>query len=87
MPTSPTTAATVPTDETVLDRRFVRVLGRGPGDLVRFEFAIGWPDLAAELMLPKAQFDAFCVREHVQMLPEGQTGAGPATGTPEGDDA
>ena len=72
---------------TVLERRFVRVLGRGPGDLVRFEFAIGWPDLAAELMLPKAQFDAFCVREHVQMLPEGPPGAGPATGTPEGDDA
>lgn len=50
-------------------RRFVRVLQRGPGDLVRFEFAIGWPDLCAELVLPSAAFDAFCARENTLPWP------------------
>ncbi len=53
----------------VLSQRFVRVLRRGPGDLVRFEFAIGWPDLSVELVLPSASFDAFCAREHTLPWP------------------
>ena len=54
----------------VLTQRFVRVLQRGPGDLVRFEFAIGWPDLSVELVLPSPSFDAFCVREHTLPWPD-----------------
>lgn len=51
-------------------RRFVRVLRVQPQDgLVAFEFAIGWPDLAVELVLPVRAFDEFCALhtvEHVE---------------------
>ena len=66
MPSHPTEAAVTPS---VLSQRFVRVLQRGPGDLVRFEFAIGWPDLSVELVLPSPSFDAFCEREHTLPWP------------------
>jgi phenol hydroxylase P0 protein len=32
--------------------RFVRVIEQRPDGLVAFEFAIGWPELAVELLLP-----------------------------------
>jgi phenol hydroxylase P0 protein len=48
--------------------RFVRVLEQRPGGLVTFEFAIGWPELAVELMLPAAAFDAFCAANKVRRL-------------------
>ena len=48
--------------------RFVRVLKRGQTDLVVFEFSIGWPELAVELMLPQAAFDEFCAKNNVQLL-------------------
>ncbi len=56
--------------------RYVRVLQRGPGDLVRFEFAIGWPDLSSELVLPEAAFTAFCATQKAGLLPEGEPEGG-----------
>ncbi len=67
MPLQPPEPAVPPS---VLAQRFVRVLQRGPGDLVRFEFAIGWPDLSVELVLPSPSFDAFCLREHTLPWPD-----------------
>jgi phenol/toluene 2-monooxygenase (NADH) P0/A0 len=48
--------------------RFVRVLSTRPDGLVSFEFSIGWPELAVELMLPAAAFDAFCATNRVVLL-------------------
>ncbi len=54
-----------------VSRRFVRVLQTRPNGLVEFEFSIGWPELAVELMLPRPAFDAFCRANHVQRLDDG----------------
>ena len=48
--------------------RFVRVLERRADGLVSFEFSIGWPELAVELMLPGPAFEAFCANNRVQRL-------------------
>ncbi|MBN8507658.1 MAG: phenol hydroxylase subunit [Burkholderiales bacterium] len=64
-------------------RRFVRVLETRPNGLVAFEFSIGWPELAVELMLPPAAFAEFCAVNRVIRLdtppgpdprPTGETG-------------
>lgn len=48
--------------------RFVRVLeGRADG-LVAFEFSIGWPELAVELLLPAPAFAEFCAANRVRRL-------------------
>jgi phenol hydroxylase P0 protein len=49
-------------------RRFVRVIERRDDGLVAFEFAIGWPELSVELLLPAAAFAEFCERNQVQWL-------------------
>jgi phenol hydroxylase P0 protein len=49
-------------------RKFVRVTERREDGLVAFEFSIGWPELAVELMLPAAAFEEFCTRNAVQRL-------------------
>lgn len=54
-----------------VSRRFVRVLQTRGNGLVEFEFAIGWPELAVELMLPPTAFDAFCRTHQVQRLDDG----------------
>lgn len=51
-----------------LSRRTVRVLGRRRNGLIEFEFSIGWPELAVELMLPEPAFDAFCEANRVLRL-------------------
>ena len=60
----------VASHDTPLDvtRKFVRVRGERDGDLVVFEFSIGWPELAVELVLPRAAFDEFCATHQVQRL-------------------
>jgi len=63
---NPTTDHILPACDTSL--RFVRVLERRADGLVSFEFSIGWPDLAVELMLPASAFDAFCANNKVQLL-------------------
>lgn len=45
--------------------KYVRVLERRADGLVSFEFSIGWPELAVELLLPTAAFDAFCTQHQV----------------------
>jgi phenol/toluene 2-monooxygenase (NADH) P0/A0 len=49
-------------------RRFVRVTERRADGLVAFEFAIGWPELSVDLLLPSAAFAEFCQRNQVQRL-------------------
>lgn len=62
-------AATV-ADERICDvtAKFVRIKQLRADGLVCFEFAIGWPELFVDLMLPRSAFDDFCVRQKVQLL-------------------
>lgn len=50
-------------------RKFVRVLDERTDGLVAFEFAIGWPELSVELLLPRPAFDEFCATHRVQRVP------------------
>jgi phenol hydroxylase P0 protein len=50
-----------------ISRRFVRITRECHG-FVEFDFAIGWPDLSVELVLPRAAFDDFCRRNAVTFL-------------------
>ena len=48
--------------------RYVRVRSQ-PGDaFVEFDFAIGYPDLFVELVLPRQAFQQFCENNHVQHM-------------------
>lgn len=49
-------------------RRFVRVTEARADGLVAFEFAIGWPELSVELLLPAPAFEEFCAANKVQRL-------------------
>jgi phenol/toluene 2-monooxygenase (NADH) P0/A0 len=49
-------------------RRFVKLLETRTDGLVAFEFAIGWPELAVELLLPAPAFAEFCAANRVQRL-------------------
>lgn len=60
---SPAPSLTVDTSQ-----RFVRVLELRPDGLVVFQFAIGWPELAVELVLPSQAFTQFCARHQVRLL-------------------
>lgn len=64
--TLPTAAPALPAVDTSL--RFVRVTERRPDGLVAFEFAIGWPELTVELLLPAPAFDEFCAANKVQRI-------------------
>jgi phenol hydroxylase P0 protein len=69
MTTTPTTTPAA-ADERICDVRnkFVRIKQVRADGLVCFEFAIGWPELFVDLMLPRAAFDDFCLRQQVQLL-------------------
>lgn len=56
-------------------RRFVRVLDRHANGLVEFEFAVGDPRFAVELVMPLAAFDEFCAGQGAEFLPEETAGA------------
>ena len=47
-------------------QRFVLVLEERTDGLVAFEFSIGWPELAVELLLPAPAFAEFCAANCVQ---------------------
>lgn len=49
-------------------RRFVRVTEERADGLVAFEFAIGWPELSVELLLPTPAFAEFCATNKVERL-------------------
>ncbi|WP_415913625.1 phenol hydroxylase subunit [Paraburkholderia sp. J63] len=49
--------------------KYVRVTGTNSRGFVEFELSIGGaPELAVELTLPPAAFDAFCVEQRVTRL-------------------
>lgn len=50
--------------------RYVRVRSEPGARLVEFDFAIGYPDLFVELVLPSAAFEHFCQHNHVQHMSE-----------------
>ncbi|WHZ12040.1 MAG: Phenol hydroxylase, assembly protein DmpK [Burkholderiaceae bacterium] len=49
-------------------RKYVRRLAPREDGLVAFEFSIGWPELAVELLLPGPAFAEFCTANRVQHL-------------------
>lgn len=51
-----------------ITRRFVRVTAERADGIVAFDFAIGWPELSVELMLPRAAFIEFCATNQVIRL-------------------
>lgn len=52
--------------------KWVRVTCRRPDGFVEFDFAIGDPDLAVNLILPAHAFEAFCRDNRVRHLSEAQ---------------
>jgi hypothetical protein len=69
-PDTGTDAARTDPSPAVPQRKFVRVIEQHPNGLVRFDFAVGWPDLSCELVLPHALFDDFCRRNAVEFMTE-----------------
>ncbi len=69
LPAAPSPGAPAP-EPLVCDTslRYVRVTEVRADGLVAFDFAIGWPELSVELMLPRAAFDEFCTRNQVIRL-------------------
>lgn len=49
-------------------RRYVRICNRRPDGFIEFEFSIGDPELAVELMLPESAFHEFCLANEVIVL-------------------
>lgn len=48
-----------------VSRKYVRLIERRPDGFIEFEFAIGEPDLFAEMLLPAEAFKAFCEANEV----------------------
>ncbi|MHB1375321.1 MAG: phenol hydroxylase subunit [Thauera sp.] len=63
-----------------LNRKFVRLIERREDGFVEFEFAIGEPDLFAEMLLPADAYEAFCTANAVIHL-------GPREPQPEADES
>jgi phenol hydroxylase P0 protein len=51
-----------------ITRKFVRVMRTRANGLIEFEFAVGDPDVAVELVMPKAAFGEFCAANHVERI-------------------
>ena len=70
MQAAPNPALNVPMDLPACNtaRRFVRVTEERADGLVAFDFAIGWPELSVELLLPTAAFAEFCIANRVERL-------------------
>ncbi len=49
-------------------RKFVRVTGERDDGFVEFDFALGEPELFAEMMLTRAAFEDFCAAQNVVVL-------------------
>ena len=49
-------------------RKFVRVTGERDDGFVEFDFALGEPELFAEMMLTRAAFEEFCAAQNVVVL-------------------
>ena len=57
-------------------RRFVRLTRVRDDGFVEFEFAVGEPELAVELIMPAAAYRAFCSDNQVTVLPSLQCSSG-----------
>lgn len=66
--TAPPADAALEPNDCNTDRRYVRVTEHRADGLVAFEFAIGWPELCVELLLPAPAFAEFCATNRVQRL-------------------
>lgn len=51
-----------------LTHRYVRVIEARDDGLVAFEFSVGEPEMAVELMMPRAAFGEFCAANQVVFL-------------------
>ena len=51
-----------------LNQKFVRLIERRLDGFVEFEFAIGDPELFAEMLLPSDAYESFCQSNHVVFL-------------------
>ena len=60
-----------------VSRMYVRVKEVAADGNVRFDFAISWPELSVELVLPQSAFDEFCRHNHVQRMQEAEAAAQP----------
>jgi phenol hydroxylase P0 protein len=49
-------------------RKFIRVTERRPDGFVAFDFAIGYPEIFVELVMPVKAFDEFCTSNRVTQL-------------------
>lgn len=58
-------------------RKFVRVTGKRDNGLVEFEFSVGEPEVAVELIMPGDAFRAFCAANRVSFLDSGPAAARP----------
>ncbi|WP_019916673.1 phenol hydroxylase subunit [Methyloversatilis discipulorum] len=58
-------------------RKYVRVTGEREDGFVEFDFALGEPELFAEMMLTRAAFEEFCAAQDVVLLDA--AGADPAS--------
>lgn len=65
-----------------LANKYVCVREVGADGNIRFDFAIGWPELSVELVLPQAAFDEFCRRNDVRLTTPAEMGP-PLTGAGE----
>jgi phenol/toluene 2-monooxygenase (NADH) P0/A0 len=57
--------ATTSPESELLSAKFVRVRQVRDNGLVEFDFAIGSPDIFAELIMPQSAFDDFCATNAV----------------------
>ena len=50
-------------------RRYVRICGERGKGFIEFEFAIGEPEVFAEMILDRQDFEDFCRLHQAEMLP------------------
>lgn len=48
--------------------RYIRIRSEPEATFVEFDFAIGYPELFVELVLPRQAFRQFCANNHVQHM-------------------
>ena len=51
-----------------ISKKFVRVIAQRDNGLVEFEFSVGEPEMAVELIMPRSAFDYFCSLNQVTFL-------------------
>lgn len=59
-----------PKDQFDTTIRYVRVTGTRDDGFVEFEFSVGQPEVALEMVLKQADYEQFCVEQHVIFLDE-----------------